>query len=97
MEPGQLWVGVVMHWVGVIKHSDSHRENLEDSERAVMGEGVSMYLPLSFWGGIRSVTLSVRMFRDSVAFSGDLLMGLTPNHSLEFLDFAVLSFAELLL
>lgn len=55
MESGQLWVGVVMH-------SDSHRENLEDSERAVMGEGVSTYLPLCFWdGGVRSITLSVRM------------------------------------
>lgn len=63
-----------------------------------MGEGVSMYLPLNFWdGGIRSVILFVRMSRDSVAFSGDLLMGLTCKHSLEFLDLPMLSFAELLL
>ena len=78
--------------------SDSLGENLEDSERAEMGKGVFMCLPLSFWdGGIRTVILSVRMSRDSVAFSGDLLTDFTPKHSLEFLDFAMPSFAELLL
>lgn len=76
--------------------SDSHRKNLEDSEIAVMGEGVSMYLSLSFWnGGISSIILFVGMSRDSVALSGDLLMGLTPKHRLEFPDLAVPSFAEL--
>lgn len=48
--------------------SGSHRENLEGPEIAVMGEGISMYLPLSFWdGGIRSVILFVGMSKASVA------------------------------
>lgn len=49
--------------------SGRHRENLEDSEIAEMGDGVSMYLPLSFWDdGIRSVILFVRISKDFVVY-----------------------------
>lgn len=47
--------------------SGSYRENLEGLEIVVMGEGIFMYLFLSFWdGGIRSVILFVGMFKDFV-------------------------------